>query len=96
LKNKLDAAGLRFRGAGVVGVMRPPLDSTQFGLLAGLAQPSGQIKFTFDDTTAKALMAWINETRTGASAARLFQRPPSLYRMRPGDSGTGTMNACRE
>jgi hypothetical protein len=94
-KSRLDAAGLRFRGSRIVGVMRPPLNNSSFSLLAGLAQPSGQIKFTFDQATANALRGEIEVARKTAPVSQIIPNVPFLYRTKPGDAGTGTMNACR-
>ncbi len=88
-KSAIARANLSYQGRNVVGVLRPPLNEPQYGVVLGLVQPTGQIKFTFDPPTAQALLAWSKTTK-------VFRRVPFIYQMRPGNSGTGKLNSCSE
>ena len=49
-------------GVPLVGVVRPPTDTnTAWGMVVGVAQPSGQLRFSFDLASAKALCSWMAE-----------------------------------
>lgn len=56
-KQQVDRMNLTFQGMRVVGVVRPPLSKPSFGTALGIVEPSGQIRFTFDQDTAKAFKA---------------------------------------
>jgi hypothetical protein len=87
LKRRLDQAGQVFSGMPVVAVLRPPLNSDKFGVVIGVRQPSGQVKFTFDRTTAAQIKQWAQNLHK--TTPKLLHREPFTYTMRPGDSGTG-------
>lgn len=89
---RIDQSHLSFLNMDVVGVLRPPLNSPAYGVVLGLRQPTGQVRFTFDLGTARNLLNWLTEAR--ASHPGVFPRAPFLYSMRPGDSGAGTMASC--
>lgn len=83
-KEWLDAAGLKFRGAVVRGVIRPPLSIKQgrgaYGLAIGLVQPSGQVRFTFSEQDARAIGAWmVGRRQTSDRARRVIDPRPYLY-----------------
>lgn len=47
-------------GLSLVGVVRPPTDTNKsWGMVVGVAQPSGQLRFSFDLAAAKALCLWM-------------------------------------
>lgn len=55
-KSQIDSAGLRVDGKEVVAVIRPPITiNPSYGIVLGLRQPTGQVKFTFDDATSQRL-----------------------------------------
>jgi hypothetical protein len=94
-KKQLDDAGLLFNGMSVVGVLRPPLDKPRYGIAAGLRQPSGQIRFTFDRTESGTLFNWLLAKRREQVQLRNAIRPDAFrYEMRPGESGVGKLNSC--
>ncbi len=55
MKQRIDAGKLALDGATVVAVVRPPLENSQYGVALGIAQPSGQVKFAFDDKESRKL-----------------------------------------
>jgi hypothetical protein len=62
LKSRIDAAQLRAQIGSdafpLVGVVRPPnteRKNSTYGVALGLRQPSGQVKFSFDDSTSRQL-----------------------------------------
>jgi hypothetical protein len=80
----LDAMGWTIDGAPVRGVVRPPLTirngSGSFGLAIGLLQPSGQVRFTFSETRARTIGAFMIARRPGnARASRVIAAQPYLY-----------------
>lgn len=55
-KRRVDAAQLRLDGRPVLGVIRPPLPPNRnFGIVLGLEEPTGQVRFTFDEPTVNRL-----------------------------------------
>jgi hypothetical protein len=69
-KRRLDAAKLRIGTAGLVAVIRPPINGSEsYGVILGVQQPSGQIKFTFDEGTSRDLCRGMNAV---ARASPLF------------------------
>jgi hypothetical protein len=59
----IDAAKLSYAGTGIVGVLRPPLNNPQYGIVVGLRQPTEQIRFTFDSKSARSLNEWVKNQR---------------------------------
>jgi hypothetical protein len=60
-KGKVDTAPLRIGTAGISAVIRPPnKGNPSFGVILGVKQPSGQIKFTFDEKTSRDLCGSLN------------------------------------
>jgi len=92
-KNQIDAARLTYDGMEVVAVLRPPLNNPNYGIVIGVRQPSGQVRFTFDTATASSLLNWILHL-PAEQQKRLFRKDAFIYHMRPGDSGTGTYKSC--
>jgi hypothetical protein len=96
-RGQVDGAKLIFADMNVVGVLRPPLDKPWYGIAFGLRQPTGQIRFTFDETTAQQILAWVSETIKQHPRLRSIFRPDTHpYEMKPGDSGVGKLNSCNE
>jgi hypothetical protein len=57
---KVNGKPVMFNGLQVVGVLRAPLRTPPvYGIMLGLLQPNGQLRFTFDSDTAYALRAFI-------------------------------------
>ena len=55
-KRRIDAGKLVLDGDTVVGVVRPQLgNNPSYGVVLGIARPSGQVKFTFDDAKSRTL-----------------------------------------
>ncbi|HMF78836.1 MAG TPA: toll/interleukin-1 receptor domain-containing protein [Bryobacteraceae bacterium] len=55
-KSKIDAAKLQAGGLPLLAILRPPLgENRAYGIALGLRNPSGQVKFTFDDAASKSL-----------------------------------------
>ena len=81
-KTWLDRAGYVYRGRPVVGVVRPPRTlqpdgSAAYGLIAGLSQPNGAVRFTFSKDEAQALGAFLVARRAeGGRAAAVIQPEP--------------------
>jgi hypothetical protein len=94
-KKQLDHAGLVFEDMSIVGVLRPPLDKPWYGIAAGLRQPTGQIRFTFDQAVSGTLLNWLLEKRRQLAKLHNSIRPDAhLYAMKPGESGVGKLNFC--
>jgi hypothetical protein len=91
-KASLDQVPLKYNGMDVVGVLRPPLDRPIYGVVIGLRQQSGQVKFTFDVATANKLLAWSRQMYL--SKNRAFPRLPFPYAMKPNESGAGKLSSC--
>jgi hypothetical protein len=87
LKNKIDGARLRLDGQEMVGVIRPPLvPGRPYGVGLGLRQPSGQVKFTFDDTTSQRLLAdatRLAPTTGGVLSTSIFRREVDRNPVKP-------------
>ncbi|MCW5963116.1 MAG: toll/interleukin-1 receptor domain-containing protein [Bryobacterales bacterium] len=63
-KQRIDAAKLKLDEDTLVGVVRPPLgNNPSFGLILGVAQPSGQVKFSFDGPSSAKLCRALTQTR---------------------------------
>jgi hypothetical protein len=88
-KAVIDGMGWTMEGEQVRAVIRPPLTLTNgtgyYGLAVGLAQPTGQIRFTFSEAQARAIGNWMVARRAGnARAAQVIDRNPYLYQARSG------------
>jgi hypothetical protein len=92
VKARIDAAKLSYDGMEVVGVLRPPLNNPQYGIVVGLRQSTGQIHFTYDAASAQKMHDWIISQH--AKNANIFRHDTFLYQMKPGESGTGTYKSC--
>jgi hypothetical protein len=92
-KSRIGAASLSYQGMPVIGVIRPPLDAKNYGIVVGLVQPSGQVKFTFDPTFARQFKDWVLQ-----QDRKVFQyplnHPPFVYESKPGPAGTGALQWC--
>ena len=92
-KSRISAASLSYQGMPVIGVIRPPLDAKNYGIVVGLVQPSGQVKFTFDPNFARQFLDWVLQ-----QDRKVFQYPPShppfVYSSKPGPAGTGALKWC--
>lgn len=92
VKTRVDEAKFSYDGMDIVGVLRPPLDNAQYGIVVGLRQPTEQIRFTYDTVFAQNLLEWIK--RQQAQKSSLFRNDTYLRQMRPGASGTGQYKSC--
>ena len=92
VKARIDAAKLSYDGMEVVGVLRPPLNNPKYGVVVGLRQPTGQIRFTYDSESARKMHDWIISQR--AQNPNIFRHDTFLYQMRPGEAGVGTYKSC--
>jgi len=91
-KSRIDQAHLSYDGMDVVGVLRPPLNKPEYGLVLGLRQATGQLKFTFDPVYVQKMLAWSKEARSTHEG--VFPHPPFVYQMRTGESGVGELGSC--
>jgi hypothetical protein len=91
-KASIGKAHLSYDGMEVVGVMRPPLDKPIYGVVIGLRQPTGQVKFTFDVGYANKVLAWAKNIQSAKSSA--FRYVPFIYGMKPNESGLGKLASC--
>jgi hypothetical protein len=94
IKRRLDKAKVRFQDQEVVGVVRPPLDNNEYGIVVGLLQPTGQVRFTFDEQTASRLLMWVTGGASHPNLSSIIHRGAFVYPMKPGDSGVGRYGAC--
>ena len=83
-KGWIDAANLTYQGQRIVGVVRPPRTiqpngAAAFGLGAGLVQPNGQVRFTFSDSDARKLAAFMIAQRTTPDARRVIAPAPYIF-----------------
>jgi hypothetical protein len=91
-KSRIDQAHLSYDGMDLVGVLRPPLNKPEYGLVLGLRQATGQIKFTFDPVYVQKMLAWSKEARSTHEG--VFPHPPFIYQMKTGESGVGELGSC--
>lgn len=92
-KRRIDAAGEKIEVGGqvlpLVAVQRPPwTGNPNHALNAGLLQPSGQIKFSFDDASARSVCK---------ALVRIAARKPGLLRSdtyRRALDGSASVNRC--
>lgn len=86
-KSEIDRQSWEVSGQQVVAVIRPPLGANRYrGVALGLAQPTGQIRFTFDADMAEAICIWINRRRSESDAVRsLIDYQAYRFEMRPLD-----------
>lgn len=86
LKERFDALQLKYKGRPLVGVIRPPLaepkETLAYGLVAGVVQPSGQVRFTFSYTDANDLAEFVIQERSSGRAASDIIHP-SKYLYKP-------------
>jgi hypothetical protein len=69
-------------GSRVHGVTRPSLsDNPNYGVAIGLEQPSGRIRFTFDQATAHALLKWVLGKRLDPAVRQIVAQDSYLYRI---------------
>jgi len=62
LKRRIDETNFNLNNSRLVAVLRPPiLGNPSFAINVGIRQPSGQVKFTFDDETSKQLCLRLNQ-----------------------------------
>lgn len=94
LKKRIDSDGESFEGLPVIAVLRPPLNSPEYGVVIGVRQPTGQVRFTFDPAVAARIKAWVHALHV--SKPKRYRSEPNLYMMRAGDSGTGKYQACAD
>jgi TIR domain len=67
-KRRIDEAKLSVGDIPLVAVLRPPLgENTNFGVALGIQQPSGQVKFTFDDETSQKVCRGVIKLNSGSS-----------------------------
>ncbi len=59
-KNRFDRANLKYRGRSAISVIRPPLNANEsYGLIVGLVDKIGKIKFTFSRQDAQQILNWV-------------------------------------
>ncbi len=74
IKSKIDRSSYTYNNAKVVGVIRPPLKKNpNYGIVLGLLQPNGQIRFTFPRKSANDFLYWIKNSKN------IFQKDSYLY-----------------
>lgn len=93
VKSRIDGAKLSYQGMSVVGVIRPPLNQKNFGIVVGLVQPSGQVKFTFDTNYVQQLKNWVLQ-QDRSIFQYPAQHPPFVYQSKPGPADTGALKWC--
>lgn len=73
-------AGGGATGQPLVGVVRPPTDTNRsWGMVVGVAQPSGQLRFSYDAATARALCAWMaDDAQARRFKAQGFSAPQNF------------------
>jgi hypothetical protein len=64
-----------------------------FGIVVGLVQPSGQVKFTFDTTDVQQLRNWVLQ-QDRSIFQYPAQHPPFVYQSKPGPADTGALKWC--
>lgn len=91
-KLSIEKVHLSYDGMDVIGVIRPPLDKPVYGVVIGLRQSMGQIKFNFDLGYANRVLAWAKDVQSSKSIA--FRYVPFIYGMKPNESGLGKLASC--
>ncbi|MEW5733795.1 MAG: hypothetical protein AB1921_03015 [Thermodesulfobacteriota bacterium] len=84
IQKEINNLNLMKSGLGeVIAVARPPLgDNTSYGLVVGLKQDTGRIRFTFDKATALTIANWVATKEIVSQIRRIgITNKPSLYRI---------------
>ena len=95
IKARIDRVKSKYEGQDLVGVIRPPLNSSNYGVVVGLRQASGQVHFVFDNRGAEALVKWIQIGKGDAAFRSAFPMPVFTYRTRA-DEGVPRFRPCAE
>ena len=83
MKKTLDGTTLPGDGGSIVGVVRPPnQDNQSHGLAFGLRQPTGQVRWSFDDARSRelcrALARWSGAREQGLDPRGFYRREIAL------------------
>ncbi|MGH6847269.1 MAG: hypothetical protein ACREC0_07480 [Methylocella sp.] len=78
-KLRFDAAGLRFEGRQLVGVIRPPLSSPSYGLGVAAVEPTGQLRFVFSKVEAANIQAYLLKLRASEDVAPFIDQDTYYY-----------------
>lgn len=79
VRNRLNNHKLRYANQDVIGVIRPPLENYPwYGIVLGLRQETGQIKFTFNERDTSRLCDWALQNGKSDKLKSLIK--PDAYR----------------
>ena len=96
VKSAVDRAGETFDEQPIVGVIRPPLHANpNFGVVFGIKEESGQIRFTFDAEDASRVCERVLGLSTKAGLADIFRSDAYRYEMEPRAPGRSSAMQCR-
>jgi len=95
IKARIDQAKAKYEDQDLVGVVRPPLNNPNYGVVVGLRQASGQVHFVLDNRGAEGLRKWIQNSKSVATLRSAFPMPVFTYKTR-GDEGVPKFQPCAE
>ena len=96
MKTRFDNLGLKFDGNALVAVIRPPLTQTSYGLAVGMVEPTGQIRFTFKYSEAKALKTEIMAKRSDDDVRRAVDKGAFIYSVRGDEAFMKSPPVCQD
>jgi hypothetical protein len=97
MKRDFDALGLKFEGRPLVAVIRPPLTQLSYGLAIGMVEETQQIRFTYENATAKRLRQFLLQQRARGGAYQSIIAPDTfLYTVRGDKSYMASPPVCAD
>jgi hypothetical protein len=95
MKDDFDRAGITFNGKSLVAVIRPPLRRISYGLVVGMVEDTGQIRYTFASSVVRELKAFLLELREqGQHYRRIIRDDIFPYSLRGAKSYSQSPPVC--
>ena len=95
MKEEFDRLGLVFEGRPLVAVIRPPLTKISYGLAVGMVEETQQIRFTYQNGTARRLKKFLLEQRSrGDNYKKVIKEDTFLYSIRGEESYMASPPVC--
>jgi hypothetical protein len=95
MKTEFDQLKLVFEGHSLVAVIRPPLTQLSYELAIGILEDTQQIRFTYDNATARRLRTLLLDQRTGGPRyTRVIKADTFVYSIRGSKSYMASPPVC--
>jgi len=95
MKTEFDQLKLVFEDHPLIAVIRPPLTQLSYGLAIGMLEDTQQIRFTYDNATARRLRTFLLDQRTrGQREAQVIKADTFLYSIRGSKSYMASPPVC--